>query len=112
MFCITFKKDGKLYFERESNILRIIPEDYAKKNTNEVMVWNGESDKQMLDYFVKAAHQRSIHMEKVEFTENEEVDLRTAKVTNVKDIPFLRAYYLQKYQDEVQKCYEIIKSLE
>ena len=42
MKCITFENNGKLYFERESGMLRIIPEEYAKKNPDEVMVWNGK----------------------------------------------------------------------
>lgn len=110
MKCITFENNGKLYFERESGILRIIPEDYAKKNPDEVMVWTKEPDKQM-EYLVDSAHKRVVHIEKVEFTENEEVDLRTAKAVDVKDVPFLRDYYIAKYQKEIDKYQDIINSL-
>lgn len=110
MKCITFENNGKLYFERESGILRIIPEEYAKKNPDEVMVWTKEPVKQM-EYLLDSLQKRDVHTEKVEFTDNEEVDLRTAKSVNVKDIPFLRDYYLEKYQKEVDKYQDIIKSL-
>lgn len=110
MKCITFENNGKLYFERESGILRIIPEDYAKKNPDEVMVWHKEPNCQ-IEYLVDSAHRRDVHIEKVEFTENEEVDLRTAKAVGVKDIPFLRDYYLQKYQKEIDKYQDFINSL-
>lgn len=110
MKCITFEKDGKLYFERESGMLRIIPEEYAKKNPDEVMVWTKDPDWQ-IEYLVDSAHKRDVHIEKVEFTENEEVDLRTAKAVNVKDIPFLCDYYLQKYQKEIDKYQDFINSL-
>ena len=110
MKCITFENNGKLYFERESGILRIIPEEYAKKNPDEVMVWHKEPDKQM-EYLVDSAHKRDIHTEEVEFTENEEVDLRTAKSVDVKDVPFLRDYYIEKYQKEIDKYQDLINSL-
>lgn len=110
MKCIVFEKDGKRYFERESGILRIISEDYAKKNPEEVMVWLKEPVKQM-KYLLDSLQKRDVHIEKVEFTENEEVDLRTAKAVDVKDVPFLRDYYLAIYQKEVDKAEEIIKSL-
>ena len=110
MKCITFENNGKLYFERESGILRIIPEEYAKRNPEEVMVWTKEPIKQM-EYLLDSLQKRDIHIEKVEFTENEEVDLRTAKAVNVKDIPFLRDYYLAKYQKEIDKYQDIINSL-
>lgn len=110
MKCITFENNGKLSFERESGILRIIPEDYAKENPDEVMVWTKDPDKQM-EYLVDSAHKKDIHIEKVEFTENEEVDLRTAKSVDVKDIPFLRDYYLAKYQKEVNKYQGLLKDL-
>lgn len=110
MKCITFENNGKLYFERESGMLRIIPEEYAKKNPDEVMVWTKDPDWQ-IEYLVDSAHKRDVHIEKVEFTENEEVDLRTAKAVNVKDIPFLRDYYLQKYQKEIDKYQDLINSL-
>lgn len=110
MKCITFENNGKLYFERESGMLRIIPEDYAKKNPDEVMVWHKEPNCQM-EYLVDSAHKRDVHTEKVEFTDNEEVDLRTAKSTDVKDVPFLRDYYIEKYQKEIDKYQDFINSL-
>ena len=110
MKCITFEKDSKTYFERESGILRVIPEEYAKKNPDEVMVWKDEP-KVQLDYLIDSCHKRDVHIEKVEFTENEEVDLRTAKAVDVKDVPFLRDYYLAKYRKEMDKYQDLINQI-
>ena len=111
MKCITFENNGKLYFERESGILRIIPEEYAKKNPDEVMIWFKEPNCQM-EYLVDSHKRRDVHTEVVDYTDKKEtVDLRTAKSVNVKDIPFLRDYYLAKYQKEIDEYQELIKSL-
>lgn len=111
MKCITFENNGKLYFERESGMLRIIPEDFTKENPDEVMVWTKEPDKQM-EYLVDSAHKRDNHIEVVDYTDKKEtVDLRTAKSVDIKDVPFLRDYYIEKYQKEINKYQGIINSL-
>ncbi len=109
--CIVFEKDGKRYFESDNEMfLQIITEEFAKEHPNRVWIFqpNGQ-----LEYLLGSYQKRNPSIEKVQFTDNkEEVDIRTAKAVDIKDIPFLRAYYLQKYQDEMKKYYKLIRSLE
>ena len=75
------------------------------------MVWFKGPNCQ-IEYLVDSAHKRDVHTEVVDYTDKKEtVDLRTAKAVDVKDVPFLRDYYLQKYQKEIDKYQDFINSL-
>ena len=109
MKCITFEKDGKRYFESDNEMfLQIITEEFAKEYPSRVWIFHPDEN---LEYLLGTYQKRNPSIEKVFFSD-EKVDIRTAKAVDIKDVPFLRDYYLQKYQDEMQKYYELIRSLD